>query len=167
MRTLEPFWPGGSHGSIIITTRNPVAARYFGQQAIEVPLFTRLESEDFMLDLNPSSDRSNKSESNAVQTITNRLGYLPLVLNGIGSYTCNIASSYQVFLQHYSDFDSNLLFQNVDTGTAAYQRTVSATWTMNLVRIDPAAKTLMEDLVFFDPGSIPLTLFEACDVDEM
>lgn len=164
---LKPFWPAGSHGSVIITTLDPVIARNFGKHAIQVPLFTEKESEEFMLDINQDADATNEAELSALKTITDRLGYLPLVLHNIGAYTRSIASSYQMFLQHYLDFDRNLIFHTDGPDSTSYQASVGTTWTMTLSRIDPIAKALMENLVFFDSVGIPTALFEPCDINEM
>lgn len=119
-----------------------------------------------MLAINKSAERTSPAELTAVKIITSRLGYLPLVLHSIGSYACNIASSYQTFLRHYADFDRNLLFQSGEAEPSSYQASVSATWTMTLSQIDQKAKTLMESVVLFEPDNIPLALFESCSVND-
>jgi hypothetical protein len=133
---------------------------------MEIPLFTDDESVRFMFDINPDTDKSSQAEQEAVKAITDRLGHLPLVLRSIGAYTSSIASSYQTFLRHYSDFDRKLLFQKDAPGAISYEASVSTTWTMTLAHIDSKAKDLMEIIALFDPDGIPIELIEARDLDD-
>lgn len=164
--TLQHFWPAGAHGSVLVTTRDASVARHFGQQALEVPLFTRSESMHFMFEIHPTTERTSPTEIEAVKCIAERSDNLPLILGSIGGYTSSISSSYQVFLQHYSDFDRNLIFQQGTSDTSSYEASISTTWTMALSRIDPSAKDLMETIAFFDPDSIPINLLENRNIDD-
>lgn len=91
-----------------------------------------------------------------------RLGNMPLVLHSIGSYIRMANLSYVSFLQHYADFDTNLLFQpgNPDR---FYELSIHRTWTMALVNMTGKAKRLMEILAPFDPDDVPIELFECHD----
>jgi hypothetical protein len=148
-----------------MTTRNPVPARHFGQERINIPLFTVTESSQFMLNVNPVADQNDQAELAAVKVITNRLGCLPLVLDKVAAYASSISSSYQLFLQHYDDFDRKLLFQQREP-VSPYHTPIRTTWTMTLSKIDATAKMLMESLVFFDHDSVPLELLEAASEDK-
>ena len=161
---MQEFWPGSGHGSVIITTRNPELGRSFAQEHIEVPLFTKAESLDFMMDINPYADRENHEELMVTGDVTTRLGHLPLTLNHIGTFVRTTASSYRNFIRHYDDFDTNLLFEYDEPGPS-YQTPVRSTWTKVLMDMDASAKSLAELLVLFDPDDIPIELLECCDGD--
>lgn len=163
--TLQPYWPTGSQGAVLITTRDPVLAKHFGQECMDLPLFTDDESCRFMFDLNPRTDRTDPAELAAIRSICRRLGCLPLVLHSIGVYTYSTDSSYQSLAQHYDDFDRKLLFED-DKAPPDYDKGMRTTWTMMLGNIDPAAKYLMERLVLFDAENVPLDLFVTKDTNE-
>jgi hypothetical protein len=164
---IEPFWPTGSHGCIIITTRNPSVARHLGQDTIAVPLFTAAESSRLLFAVNTGSDELEIAEKDAVKLICTRLGNLPLVLHRIAVYADSIHTSYQSFIRHYPDFDKHLLFENHDDdAVSSYQASISTTWTMALPSMELDARSLMETVVLFDPDSIPLELFEPCIMDD-
>ncbi|KAL7892939.1 hypothetical protein HDV64DRAFT_272909 [Trichoderma sp. TUCIM 5745] len=147
---IDQDWPVGAHGSIILTTRNREVAAAYGHECLEVPLFTPKESLIFMLDINPYVNAT-KEEFSAAQSISDRLGNMPLVLHSIGSYTRMANLSYASFLQHYADFDTNLLFRSGNPGSF-YETSIHRTWTMalrcisssrSLHTIDTAASTLI------------------------
>jgi hypothetical protein len=163
--TLQPYWPTGSQGAVLITTRDPVLAKQFGQDCIDLPLFTDDESCQFMVDLNPHTDRTDRAELAAIKSISRRLGCLPVVLHSIGAYTCSTSSSYRSFSRHYDDFDRKLIFED-GTTPLDYDKGMRTTWTMMLEMIDPAAKYLMERLVLFDAEDVPLDLFESTETDK-
>lgn len=160
---IDHTWPVGAHGSIILTTRNREVAAMYGHECLEVPLFTPKESLSFMLDINPHMN-AGKEEVGAAQSISDRLGNMPLVLNSIGSYTRMASLSYASFLQHYADFDTNLLFQP-GSQDHFYEISIRSTWTMALVNINEKAKRLMEILALFDPDDAPIELFECHDYE--
>jgi hypothetical protein len=160
---IDHTWPMGAHGSIILTTRNREAAATYGHKYFEIPLFSPKESLSFMLDINPHVSAT-KEEVGAAQLISERLGYMPLALNSVGSYTRMASLSYVSFLQHYDDFDTNLLFQP-GSQDYFYEISIRSTWTMALVNMNEKAKKLMEILAFFDPDDAPMELLECHDYE--
>lgn len=100
-RAIEQLWPKGSHGSVILTSRNHQLSRSFGHDSIEVPLFTKEESYKFMISINHNPDNLEAEEKGIVDEIAERLGHLPLVLDHIGSYTRRTATTYRTFKQFY------------------------------------------------------------------
>jgi hypothetical protein len=165
-RPLEDYWLKDARVSVIVTTQNPSVARTYGAKVIEPPLLTSEQSRDFLLRSNPAADGSRVSEQNAVDHIAHRLGHLPLVLELIGSYAASTSSTYEVFLQKYTDFDQDFLFNGNASRTDSartYQTSVNTTWTLKLQRMSQDAKLLMNTLAFLDPDGMPLTFFEKID----
>jgi hypothetical protein len=165
---LEQYWPKGALGSIILTTRNPIVAKAYAPCYLEVPLFTRKESEAFLLDMNSGDDHNNSLETKAATKIASSVGDLPLALSLVASYASSIACSYHIFLQQYPEIDRDFLFQGLGDHlktSQAYQESVDRTWTLGLQNADPSARTLMETLAFLDKDGLPLTFFEAVPIE--
>ncbi|KAI0873975.1 P-loop containing nucleoside triphosphate hydrolase protein [Hypoxylon argillaceum] len=159
---IEQLWPKGSHGSIILTSRNHDLSRICGHGSIEVPLFTNAESSLFMMSLKRSLDSFDTEEAEIVAQIAKRLGYLPLALDHIRSYIRRTVTTYRTFKQLYQDFDTNLLFQPGIVGPS-YEKSIRNTWTMTLSTIDEPPRVLMETLALLDSDGVPIELFENCN----
>ncbi|VUC20615.1 unnamed protein product, partial [Clonostachys rosea] len=164
VQLFEKFWLGGPHGSLILTTRSPEIAHACGGLDIPIPLFTAEESLTFMLDMNKSSSTLNEEELDVAREIADRTGHLPLALNSISAYARTTSSSYKSFIQHYRDFDTNMLFQDDKGHDSSYERSLRNTWTMTLTSIDPLARVLMETIALLDPDGIPTELFQCHDM---
>jgi hypothetical protein len=165
---LEQYWPKGALGSIILTTRNPDVAKTYAPCCLEVPLFTRKESEELLLCLNSRVDQNTSLEQIAVTKIAHRVGDLPLFLNLVASYASSIASSYHTFLQSYVESDRDFLFKGFGNhlrSPQAYQKPVDTTWTLGLQKTNPNARTLMETVAFLDNDGLPLAFFGAVATD--
>ncbi|CAG9985160.1 unnamed protein product, partial [Clonostachys byssicola] len=165
VRLFEKFWLEGPHGSLILTTRSPEIAHASGGRVIPIPLFTVDESLAFMLKMNTNSDALDKEELDVAREIADRTGHLPLALNSISAYARTTSSSYRTFIQHYRDFDTNMLFQDDKGRDSTYERSIRNTWTMTLNLIDPLAQMLMETVALLDPDGIPTELFECHDLN--
>jgi hypothetical protein len=165
---LEQYWPKGALGSIMLTTRNPIVAKTYAPCYLEVPLFARKESEEYLLYMNSSDDQNNSLETTAAAKIAGSVGDLPLALSLVASYARSIACSYHIFLQQYPEIDRDFLFQGLDDHlrtSQAYQESVDRTWTLGLQNADPSARILMETLAFLDKDGLPLDFFEAIPIE--
>jgi NB-ARC domain len=168
IKMLEQYWPKGALGSIILTTRNPEVAKTYAPCSIEVPLFTRNESEELLLSLNSSVDRKSSFEKSAVTKIADRVGDLPLALTLVASYASSIASSYHTFLESYAEVDRDFLFRGLGNHLRcpqAYPKSVDTTWTLGLQNANPNARMLMETLAFLDKDGLPLAFFGTVETD--
>ena len=167
IEALKQYWPTGCHGSVIVTTRNPNVARFYGITHFEVPVFTREQSIRFLFDINATAERTDALEHQTADAIAARLGELPLALDQTGSYANSTSISYRVFLRHYLDFDQRLLFEDtLSNKLPTYQMSIKTTWTMRLAQMDSNARELMETLVLMDPDGVPLEFFESCSSDD-
>jgi hypothetical protein len=160
---LEEYWPKGALGSIILTTRDPEVARTCAPCCLEVPVFSRMESEELLLSWNNNIDQNDPVEKNAVTKIAERIGDLPLALSLVAGYASSIASSYNDFLQNYPVIDRDFLFRgpgNQPRISQAYQNSVDSTWTHGLQTTDLNARLLMETLAFLDKDRLSLEFFK-------
>ena len=161
---IHRYLPPGSHGSIIVTTRDPDIARALSELPIEVPLFSRPESLQFLLQVVPDAEQSCSPEIDAIKAVASRLDDLPLALDIIRAYVQSAALSYCSFLRDYVDFDTKFLFQQERSAShSSYQYPLSTAWTMTFAGMRGDTKELIERLVLFDPDTIPLEVLLTSD----
>jgi hypothetical protein len=165
MTTLEPYWPIGANGSIIITTRYPEVASHYGNvsERIEVPPFPPKDGQEFLLKFVDDTENQIRTpkEIAAASQISKAVGNLALGLCFIGSYVHSRRVSLARFLEAHPDFERNFIFDDEQTVQQSYERSISTTWTYNLASATPKDRLLLEMLSLLDGDGIPLSLFFA------
>jgi len=176
---LEPFWPCGSHGAIILTSRNGDVSRYFSgtSKSVEVSPFSPIVGCEFLASLVTESDGTTLSEEdyNAVQTITDALGNLPLAINLIGGQISSSRMSPKQFLIANPHFERWYIFGgNQNTwNSQAFRRSIDTISTFDIVpqrgqpNMDSSTRLLIEMMAFLDADNIPLTLFHQKKSEDM
>ncbi len=104
---LDPYWPKGAKGTVIVTTRNPEVARLYPAFKIEVQPFSNEDSRRFLVkivyeDADEDSDLSSADITSADQ-VASALGHLPLALDLVGSYTASRGMSLPRFREVHSE----------------------------------------------------------------
>ena len=164
--TLEYYWPTGSGGSILVTSRSTDLCRNFVSRTNQVDIqpFSRTVGQEFLLSLLSNSFADTSAEdANAAEQISDALGHLPLALNLIGTYVATNGLSYSRFLTTHRDFDRDFLFGRLPLywDAQAYQRSINDTWTLNYSNLDANARFLMDLLAFMDTDGVKIEFFQA------
>ncbi|KAF2804621.1 uncharacterized protein BDZ99DRAFT_397743 [Mytilinidion resinicola] len=133
--SLQPFWPTGSHGAVILTSRNPAVSRHLGgpTAAIEVLPFSASEGQKFLLRL--GTDRENaasQEERTAAEAIADAVGNLPLAVFLTGSYIYSAGLSLTQFLTAQPHFERTFLFddQVYSQYVGNYEQSLDKTWSL-------------------------------------
>jgi hypothetical protein len=163
---LNPYWPKGAKGTIIVTTRNPEVARLYPAFRIEIQPFSNVDSRKFLIkivyeDADENYDPSSADVASADQ-VASALGHLPLALDLVGSYTASRGMTLPRFREVHGEYDRKFIFQN-PTGlhwdAQAYQRSLNSTFTFNLEFMDSNTRLLIDLVAFLDPDGVPTSLF--------
>lgn len=165
---LINFLPRGSHGSLLISTRDNKLGKgftNFKQRPIDVLLFGQREAETPLRSKILDEDRISQQDAN---NITNALDYLPLAITQAAAYLNQIdipiAKYIQLFRAGKAE-TSDLLKQELhDPGRdQEIQNSVFHTWMISFNRIsrqDPRAADMFSLMAMLDRQAIAEKLFE-------
>ncbi|KUM55983.1 hypothetical protein ACN42_g11249, partial [Penicillium freii] len=173
---LERFLPQAAHGSILVTSRNGLAARNLvGSDGHMIDVQPMNEEESLaLLQVRIPAPQSREDEKALVQA----LEYIPLAITQAGSYIANrsplITVSTYLRLFHESESKRTRLLQNEDSTDLrrdpSIRYTVITTWQISFEQIRqerPAATDLLALMSMFDRQGIPEDLVRESEQDEL
>jgi MinD-like ATPase involved in chromosome partitioning or flagellar assembly len=147
---LEPFFPGGGSGHVLVTSRNTAWSRH--ADPLEIDVFARAESLDLLRRIVPTM-----SETDANQ-VAEALGDLPLAIEQAGAWLAETGVPTATYLQELEQRFAEFLDLQKPPN---YPVSVAVTWRVSFDRLkrdSPAAARLLELCAFFAPEPISLTL---------
>ena len=175
---LERFLPQAAHGSILITSRNSLAARNLVASDGHVVDVQPMSEEDSLALLrvrvpDPHSGESEEMEKALVQA----LEFIPLAITQAGSYIANRSPRVTVsrYLQLFCESESNQthLLQHEDAKDLrrdpGIRHAVITTWQLSFEQIRhdrPAATDLLALMSMFDRQGIPEGMVRAYGDDD-
>ncbi|WP_152991438.1 FxSxx-COOH system tetratricopeptide repeat protein [Frankia sp. R43] len=148
---INHWIPGGSHGHILVTSRNPT----WGAIASRVAVDVLPQSEALAL---LQMRIPNLEKQDAIQLAT-ELGGLPLALEQAAAYIERTQVHPTVYLRRFRDRRSSMLSLGEDL---AYGGTVDTAWSLTLAQLDgasPATIGLLRLCALLAPEPVPLNLF--------
>ncbi|KAF8460529.1 hypothetical protein BDZ91DRAFT_766264 [Kalaharituber pfeilii] len=164
--TLLNFFPGGEHGNILVTSRNPKITQIIsdmGKQACMVDKMSEEDAQQLLLRaarLTPEEMANPKSRSTALD-IVKKLGYLALAIDQAGAYiasNCALAE----YLEIYDRYRPTLLNDREFEGSG-YAASVYQTWELSFNAVKEknyAAAELLMVFGYFHYEEIPREIFE-------
>ncbi|KAI9052702.1 hypothetical protein LZ554_002979 [Drepanopeziza brunnea f. sp. 'monogermtubi'] len=169
---LRPYWPSGSNGSVIVTTRDVKLARQYSKPPgrMELGPFSDSEAQKFLLSIiqigNPEQvlpQQRLEIDLPCAATITHALGNLPLAIHLVGSYIATNGRSLLSFLGDNPTFEIDLISDDELRlmSEQDYERSIETTWTLQLASVTPQTQLLMDLIALFDADGAPTTLFQA------
>ncbi|KAF2655410.1 hypothetical protein K491DRAFT_778721 [Lophiostoma macrostomum CBS 122681] len=161
---ILPYWPNviGKKGHIIVTSRNPAAAR-------TRPLTDRMEVECFSVTegvellISELGDISSHVDRTIAEEVVKRAGCLPLAINHMASYISEHHGSLmdRRFLDEFDKQENLVLDEHVATGTNwDYEKTLATCWTLSIDSLRDPAPELLDILALYDPDVIVCKLLE-------
>ena len=150
---LLDFWPSEGHGSVLVTSRDPMAKSmfFFGEAGIEVESLSTPEAADFLKRLMSEENQQDREE--ALQTIARRLDGLPMAIAQIAAFIRRNNMLLAEFLELYqNDMDLHYLkFLKIGC-QRGYERNLATIW--DLGNLDDGATILLNVMSFLDPECI-------------
>jgi hypothetical protein len=149
---MYDFWPLTSVGSIIITSRNPLAmdSVYTPTVGINLAPFDLAEAAPFLQTLSQREFQVNSLES--CRKIVELLGGLPLAITQMGGIIRRRHLSLEDFLIYYENDSKRLHEMQVPGQNPTYNQTVSSVWMLDA--LSKEATALLQVLSFLDPDRI-------------
>ena len=152
---LEDIMPIFGSGSILMTSRDPLAKTSFSVNpvGIDIEPFQATEAATFLRTLVSSG-----SEDDAMQ-IAHRLGYLPMALSQMAGVIRHQYLSFSDFLDVYEDESEHQLLYELDLGprNTTSRGNIASIWAIN--RLSEEAQTLLDFLALLDPDCIQERIF--------
>jgi len=163
---LATYLPGGRHGNILVTSRNPKTRDIVSEvdkHTFEVDRMSQADGCDLLRKaarLSPEEIAAPETERVA-QTIVAKLGYLALAIDQAGAYIAN-ACSIEDYLGIYNKVRP-VLMNNREFQGSGYAASVYQTWELSMGKVkekNPAAAELLMVLGYFHYEGIPREIFE-------
>lgn len=148
--TLNDFWPTFGTGSILVTSRNPLAKTnvyYAGTCGIDLQPFSTESAAHFLLQLTGREGQGKQSPS--AHAVAARLGGLPLAITQMASLIGRQQLSFEEFLRRYNHMENMDELHRLRLGgqREPHYHTLSTVW--HLDRLENGA-ALLDVLSFLD-----------------
>ncbi|KAG9254828.1 P-loop containing nucleoside triphosphate hydrolase protein [Emericellopsis atlantica] len=148
---LKTAWPGTSHGSVLLTTRDFTVATSLLTQYVQVNALDDQDGSKLLLKALDLDTTSPDDEKNAL-AINKIFGGLPLALAQVGGFIRQRRMSLKEFLPLY-DRHSEKIDARKAPGSD-YEHTLSTVWDVSFTKLTSISIQLLNLLSFFDPDGI-------------
>lgn len=152
---LDDFWPHNASGSVLITSRDPLAESHFysSTAGIRLPPFSREETAEFLLKL--TQRESDEEDRKTVSDVAEVLGGMPLAIAQMAGVIARREITFAEFLKHYENehLHEDLFKLRIGSKRAdGYEHTIASVWGLDSLK---HSGYLLDILSFLDPDGIP------------
>ena len=155
---LTDYWPLQGNGSILLTSRDPLAQSYFtaDPSGISLAPFSDEEGADLLMKLTRITGSDQKL---LAKKISYMLGGLPLAISQMAGVIRRQELSLTEFIESYSDTSEqdDMFKTRYPGGRTQYAHTISTVWAFETLGEETSA--LLGTISMLDPDSIPEFLF--------
>ncbi|KAI0024434.1 P-loop containing nucleoside triphosphate hydrolase protein [Xylariomycetidae sp. FL0641] len=156
LQALKTAWPGSSHGSVLLTTRDFDMARNPAAECLQVGSFSDFEGATMLLkqiglDVNVASNLDHAT------AISQALGGLPLALSQIGGFIAQRRLPLKDFLPLYERNAAKIDARK--TTKDDYEHTLDTVWNVSFEKLSEDSMKLLQILVFFNPDAVDEEIF--------
>lgn len=156
LELLQSYWPVGSSGSILITTRDPFARR--GRAGKDLESFSTTDAAALLLMKLSAFQDSPQSKQTSIALAT-RLGGLPLAIVQIAALVDRLDMTIQEFLDFYEKQVTiiNLAQKQPEFLQDRYRHSLLTVWALEY--LEPSTTILLRIMSFLNPDRIQESLF--------
>lgn len=148
---LADFWPSSGTGAIIVTSRDPLAKKYFSSHSIDLESFAPDTAATLLRRLSEASD--SPQEVQGSKMVAERLGGLPLAISLAAAAILRQELTFEEFLSFYEVEPTAADIRPISLRPETqYQHTLSTVWALD--SLQESAKCLLRLLSVMDPDSI-------------
>ncbi|KAL6699691.1 tetratricopeptide repeat domain-containing protein [Trichoderma pleuroticola] len=160
---LADYWPQGS-GSILITSRDPLAKSMFTRRPLGIDLGPLSEQDSISL-FNHLTTASSDSEGDTARKIADALGGVPLAISQMAGIIRRQDLTLAEFMELFADHEehASLYETKFDTNLITYRYSLSTVWAFE--KLKPHARQLLELISFLDPDAIGEDLLMAVSME--
>jgi len=154
---LPPYWPSSSHGSVLITSRNPLAhGEGLASSAISLQPFDIEDGGKFLRSYLDPGFVPSPEDLEAIQHLSSLFGGMPIGLRQAAAFMttkrCNPTKFVRIYKERKEEVEQLQL--------PAYSKTLANVWEMSLSTLTPDALDFLDILSLCDPDSIPTEMFQ-------
>lgn len=158
--SLADYWPLQGGGSVLITSRDPMAKSFFSTSSsgIDLEPFDDKEGALLLKKLTHDADGEDENDKTISENISRSLGGLPLALTQMAGVIRRQDLKLSEFAESYSDPAEHAELHRLKFhwGQGAYPHTISTVWAFE--SLDPRTKGLLSTLSFVDSSHIQETI---------
>lgn len=161
---LSEFWPGLGRGSVLVTSRDPQAKLNMHiQNGIQLPSLSLGDTQLLLQQLTHSPAIS--AQKQAIETLADKLGGLPLAINQVAGIFRQLRCSYTDFLKLLDDKGIATTFQTAfDLYKGQESRSLATIWALD--RLAGPTRALLQVMCLLDPDAIPEELLTSHSVKQ-
>ncbi|KAL6716568.1 hypothetical protein ACLMJK_006135 [Lecanora helva] len=157
--TLTDYWPLQSNGSVLITSRDPLAKSYFTANpsaGVDLEPLSKAEGASLLYNMTALRDGD---QAHVAERIAELLGGVPLAISQMAGVIRRQELRLSEFLESYEDASEQgaLHKSKYPIGKTNYPHDISTVWAFE--SLDTATSSLLSTLALLDPDSIPEFLF--------
>ena len=162
VHALSEYWPNQGRGSVLITSRDPIAKAFFSTSpsGLDLAPFSAHDGRCMLRKLLRGTDQYHDHERQLAERITCSLGGLPLAIAQAAGIIRRQGLSLAEFIESYKDvLGHSGLHENKAPSErlerlerGLYPHTVATVWAFESLR--PSTKNLLSMISFLDPDAI-------------
>ena len=149
---LHDYWPATGHGSVLVTSRDPLAKTsfYTANNGIDLKPFGPQETAQFIKLLTHASTTVKQED---LDTLADTLAGLPLAITQMAGVIRRLRLSYRDFLKVYEQSQQQLYDMGLDKPPPGYTHSLATVWALDTLSAE--ASSLLQLISLFDPDRIP------------
>lgn len=150
---LDDYWPVGSRGSVLITTRDRASLGLFHGHVSMIECLAEDDAANLLLSL--TRPHSSEMVNEHARLICEQVGYLPLAISSVALIVQQDNMSLQEYIKDFSYGEMFELSQPFGGPADSYPHRISTTWNRHMDRLDADALSLINMFAFLDNDRIP------------
>jgi len=156
---LNGFWPDATSGSVLVTSRDPLAKyqTHLADQGSDISPFSLSDAKKWIAQLAPGYIKANQEEY--VEQIATRLGGLPLLITEMSGLMSRLRISFKEFLQLCDEKGIEDMDWSAST-TLQSAQVFRISAKLGLDGLEPRDLGLLQMLSLLDPDGIPAKVLE-------
>lgn len=158
INAVREYWPEGAHGSILVTSRDPVAKTDLANHGIDLGPMPTEDCATLLQRQVGESDRSNAHD--AALFLAKRIGSVPLAITQMATRIRRNDMSIEEFVKRHGDESLLKELHKVEglPPQEQYKSTLATVWRFE--HFTPHALALIHIMVFMDPDAISEFILE-------
>ncbi|KAE8310660.1 hypothetical protein BDV41DRAFT_383747 [Aspergillus transmontanensis] len=154
----KPYWPSGSHGSILVTTQSSYISHISSHPPLELKILDPAQGAELLLRLlhRFNNETLAPEDLSAARKISEMLDGLPVAISHMAGYIQETQCTLQEFIEMYPKRpESQMIWEGCRDPHYQYSRSLSTVWEVALNELSPEARRIINVVSMLSPSHIP------------